>query len=79
MHTPTPGQLYTHYKNSDLTYEIIGISIHTETDEEMVIYKSLYETDTYPYGTLWARPLSMFTEHVEINGATIPRFALKKA
>lgn len=61
-----PGR-YRHYKGND--YEVIGVARHSETEEPMVVYRTLY--GNYD---LWVRPLSMFTETVEINGEVIPRF-----
>lgn len=58
---------YRHYNNKD--YEVIGTALHSETLEEMVLYKALYDD-----GQLWVRPLSMFLEEVEINGQMMPRF-----
>lgn len=58
---------YRHYKNKE--YQVLGVAKHSETGEELVVYKKLY--DDY---SLWVRPLSMFLENVEVNGKTIPRF-----
>ena len=58
---------YRHYKGQD--YEVIGVARHSETEELMVVYRTLY--GNYD---LWVRPLSMFTESVDIDGETIPRF-----
>lgn len=77
MKQPQPGEYYTHYKNDTYMYKIIGVSIHTETEEVCVIYQSEYETDDYPYGQIWIRPLSMFMESVEVDGKHIPRFQKK--
>jgi hypothetical protein len=60
---------YRHYKNGKL-YEVLGIAHHSETEEELVLYKKLYDD----YG-LWVRPLGMFTEEVAYNGTRVPRFA----
>jgi hypothetical protein len=65
------GGIYHHYKNKDKHYKIIGIGKSTETEEEMVIYEPLYETET----KYWLRPLTMFMSTVEVDGATIPRFS----
>jgi hypothetical protein len=65
--TVEPGR-YRHYKGND--YEVIGIARHSETDEELVVYRPLYGERG-----LWVRPLTMFTETVEVDGATQPRFA----
>ena len=58
---------YEHYKGSQ--YEVIGIAKHSETLEELVVYRALYGK----HG-LWVRPLKMFLETVEIEGKKIPRF-----
>ena len=58
---------YKHYKGN--LYEVIGIAHHSETLEDMVIYRALYNDFD-----LWVRPLAMFLENVEINGVTMPRF-----
>ncbi len=60
---------YRHAKTGR-TYEVLGIAHQTETDELLVIYKPLYKSDH----ELFARPYVMFTETVEINGETKPRF-----
>lgn len=58
---------YRHYKGME--YEVIDVARHTETEEWLVIYRALYGE----HG-LWARPYSMFTEQVEIDGKCQPRF-----
>lgn len=63
--------IYKHYKGEK--YEVIGIARHSETLEELVVYRALYGSNE-----LWIRPLSMFTEEVEINGKKIPRFLFIK-
>lgn len=65
-----PG-IYQHYKGPQ--YEVIGEAKHTETEEDVVVYRALYGE----FG-LWVRPTTMFTETVEINGETIPRFKFLK-
>jgi len=60
---------YQHYKGKE--YEVIGLAKHSETLEELVVYKALYQ----PEGeNLWVRPLSMFIEDIEIEGIKKPRF-----
>lgn len=66
-----PG-IYRHFKGHQ--YRVIGISYHSETLEPMVVYQSLYDSEEFPKGTLWVRPFYMFTETIERNGRTIPRF-----
>lgn len=58
---------YRHYKGRD--YEVIGVARHSETEEEMVVYRTLY--GNYD---LWVRPVGLFQETVEIDGAPQPRF-----
>lgn len=59
---------YQHYKGS--FYQVEGIATHSETEEKMVVYRPLYGE-----GALWVRPLTIFTEHIEIKGKSQPRFA----
>ncbi len=63
-----PGK-YQHYKGKQ--YEVIGVARHSETLEELVVYKALYQTEGK---NLWVRPLKMFTETLFIEGKEIPRF-----
>lgn len=58
---------YKHYKGNE--YEVIGVAKHSETMEEMVVYRALYDNNE-----LWVRPLKMFTEEIEIDGKKTPRF-----
>jgi len=62
---------YKHFKGKP--YEVIGIARHSETLEELVVYKALYESE-YGKNALWIRPKKMFLETVEKNGKKIPRF-----
>ena len=63
-----PTGKYRHYKGND--YEVIGVATHSETREEMVVYRPLYGERA-----LWVRPLAMFIETVTVDGEQIPRFA----
>lgn len=63
---------YKHFKGG--LYEVIGIARHSETLEEMVVYKNLYQHKIYGRNKLWARPLKMFLEKVKFNNKKIPRF-----
>ena len=58
---------YRHFKGGE--YEVIGIARHSETREELVVYRALYGE----YG-LWVRPASMWEETVTRDGKTCPRF-----
>lgn len=46
-------------------YYVINISKHTETEETLVNYYSLYATNGYPFGSVWSRPLKMWSEIVD--------------
>lgn len=61
-----PG-IYRHYKNNE--YEVIDCARHTETGEELVVYRNLSGQQN-----LWVRPKSMFTEYIEMDGIITPRF-----
>lgn len=67
MDEPKPGR-YRHYKGHD--YEVIGTARHSETEEPLVVYRTLYGDLS-----LWVRPLAMFMETVEVDGREVPRFA----
>jgi hypothetical protein len=62
----SPGR-YRHYKGN--FYEVLGVARHSETDEELVVYRALYGE-----GGLWVRPKAMFTDEVTIGGKTMRRF-----
>ena len=51
---------YRHYKGKE--YEVIGMGRHTETLEELVIYKALYYSEEFGDRAVWVRPLEMFQE-----------------
>ena len=61
--------VYRHYKGN--IYQVIGIAKHSETEEDLVVYRALYGT----FG-LWVRPLDMFCVKVKIGGEIVPRFEL---
>ena len=58
---------YTHYKGKE--YEVIGMAKHSETLEDMVVYRQLYGE----FG-LWVRPASMWNEVVNVDGKEVKRF-----
>ena len=67
-----PQGIYRHYKGS--LYQVLHTAQHSETEEALVVYRCLYGE----YG-VWVRPLSMFSETVEVEGKQVPRFELTKA
>ena len=68
MSTIKPG-LYRHFKGN--LYEVIGTAKHSETLEEMVVYRACYGE----HG-LWVRPVAMWNEIIERDGKTFRRFTL---
>ena len=52
------NRVYRHFKG-DL-YLVLDIAIHSETKEEMVLYRALYED-----GKLYVRPKKMFLSEVD--------------
>ena len=65
-----PGK-YRHYKGG--RYEVIGMARHSETEEQLVVYRSCSE------GGLWVRPAVMWGEMVPLGGGCVPRFAPEEA
>ena len=59
---------YRHFKGNE--YEVIAIGKHSETGEDMVIYRALYGD-----GGIWVRPASMWNETVERDGKIFKRFS----
>ncbi len=59
---------YRHFKGNE--YEVIGTAKHSETQEELVVYRALYGDHQ-----LWTRPVKMFEETVIVDGVKKPRFA----
>ena len=59
--------IYRHFKGG--LYEVIAIGRHSETLEEMVVYKALYDV-----GDIWVRPASMWEDEVKYEGKIVKRF-----
>lgn len=66
MESIKPGR-YRHFKGKE--YEVLGVARHSETEEELVVYRVLYGDFS-----LWVRPVSMWNETVERDGKTFRRF-----
>lgn len=65
-HIVKPG-IYQHYKGPE--YQVLDIVTHSETEEQLVLYRPLYGE-----GKLWVRPLDMFLEKVSVAEQSVPRF-----
>jgi hypothetical protein len=69
---PPVAGIYRHYKGQ--RYQVLGLARHSETLEELVVYRALYGE----HG-LWVRPAAMFAETVILDEQPVPRFALESA
>lgn len=58
---------YRHFKGNE--YEVIGVARHSETREQIVVYRALYGE-----GGLWGRPAAMWSETIDRDGYHGPRF-----
>ncbi len=63
---------YKHYKN--VLVKVLGVALHSETLEELVVYEKLEDFQGYKKGSLWVRPKKMFLKKIKIKGIKIPRF-----
>ncbi|MDU2291110.1 MAG: DUF1653 domain-containing protein [Clostridium celatum] len=52
------GRVVTHFKGKD--YLVLDVAEHTETGEDLVIYKALYGSNN-----VYARPIKMFLSEVD--------------
>ncbi len=64
--------IYRHYKNK--LYEVLWHVRHSETLEELVLYKALYDSEEFWEKALWVRPKEMFEESVIVDWVDKPRF-----
>ena len=60
--------IYEHYKGN--RYNVIDIVRHSETDELLVLYRTMYGDEN-----LWVRPFAMFFENVLVDGVKVLRFS----
>jgi hypothetical protein len=67
---------YQHYKGK--YYKVLGLAHHSETLEELVVYRALYNSEEFGKNALWVRPKKMFLEEVLVDGKKVPRFEFVK-
>lgn len=61
-----PG-IYKHFKGNK--YEVLFCAKHSETEEDMVVYRALYGERG-----LWVRPAAMWNEKIIRDGIEYTRF-----
>lgn len=76
MEKPKIDATYKHFKGHLI--EVLMVVRHTETEEEMIVYRELSVNKKYGKDSLWVRPLKMFLETVERDGKKLPRLELIK-
>ena len=59
--------IYRHYKGN--LYQVIEVATHSETQEQLVVYRTLYGDYS-----MWVRPLEMFEESIQVDGQKVSRF-----
>lgn len=67
MKAPIQLGKYRHFKGKE--YEVIAVAKHSETLEELVVYKALYGEEG-----IWVRSLAMWNEEVARDGKIVNRF-----
>lgn len=63
---PVPGEKYRHYKNQKI-YTVVVNALHSETDEEMVVYHNSENQH-------FVRPLDLFIGFVQTEKGLVRRF-----
>ena len=65
-----PG-IYRHFKGN--RYRLLYVAKHSETLEPMVVYQALYGQQG-----IWVRPAAMWSERVEREDYSGPRFVFEE-
>lgn len=68
------GATYEHYKGKQ--YRVIALGRDSGTLAPSVIYRGLYNSEEFGDQPVWVRPLTEFTEEIEVAGEKQPRFVL---
>lgn len=64
--------IYRHYKGG--LYKVLGVALHSDTLEPMVVYQGLFDSEEFGPDALWVRPLSKFSETINVDGKELARF-----
>ena len=70
MTKPLPKEIWRHFKGQ--TYMIVTVAKHSETQDELVVYRKWDENDPMraiigSHNAPWARPLDMFLEPATVK------------
>ena len=64
--------IYQHFKGN--LYEVIAVGKDSDTLEDLVVYKALYDSAEFGKNAIWIRPKEKFCEEIIVDGKKIPRF-----
>ncbi|HNU96188.1 MAG TPA: DUF1653 domain-containing protein [Candidatus Magasanikbacteria bacterium] len=64
--------IYQHFKGN--LYEVITVGKDSDTLEDLVVYKALYDSAEFGKNAIWIRPKEKFCEEIIVDGKKIPRF-----
>ena len=68
--------MYRHYKGG--RYEVLGVAWHSESKEELVVYRALDAHQEPGLPEFWVRPKEMFFDTLKIEGREFERFSKEK-
>ncbi len=68
--------IYQHFKGN--LYEVIAVGKDSDTLEDLVVYKALYDSAEFGKNAIWIRPKEKFCEEIIVDGKKIPRFKFVK-
>lgn len=68
------GKQYRHYKGDP--YTVITIGEHTETNQELVVYRQECENKNGLIGKVWIRPKIMWESSVVWQDTKVQRFTM---
>ena len=67
-----PGMRLRHFKGKE--YEVVALARDSDTLEEVVVYKALYDSEEFGAGAVWVRPKKEFFDKKEVDGKEVLRF-----